>query len=549
MDLTTTEDSAGMRADQTNATGTQEAPHCDIQAEMPTQPLNIVDQEVEQEGLSHHDELDKECQDTYPANKVGGMNPQPPSAQFQMEPNHEGTRERPSSLDRDDGPNMDVGQALHQVLDHNGRSRVSKTRSKKSQRSTALSSVNGAVKSISSSEILDYLQIVQYKVHQKDKNDRTRFSAERDSLQTELQQTIEAKQVLHDRLEAVLQEKQNLVATIDKQKRKVDAYERNIDKYTTYVKGLGHDVDKLKREANSHHHERQNLKDSGEELKSELSSVSAQLRTCTEQSARLTTETLATLRESQAELRDANARGNYLEHQLNEKVGMLTDERDRRSQLQSQLDRQLELASATPTDQKVMEMLNANKQSILDKLFEISSTFLDGDNRAGLSNKLEETLAAVHALNSQAATTVSDIGSVKSIIAEFEKRYVQKLVLLMEMLTSGPVLWDTYVKSHLTVTKRRRPGSKPSLKTLCGHSKTKSVNEKSKFSKMQQIESMPKVSGRSLKIAMRGLRIRTRSLLTHASMRKDSKKKTQSCSPVSRHCRARLLETRTHKPS
>ena len=294
--------------------------------------------------------------------------------------------------------------------------RVAKRKSKVGRKATAPAPTETLHSDQSTSDVNDYLQILAFKVQQKQQSASSRLAAERESMTAELQQILDAKQALQDELDAMQQQKSNLTTTLEKQKMKTTAYESKISKFKTFVDGLGNDIDALKKEASITHRKGEQLEQEGKDRKAEQNALFEQLSACAEKSAQLEDEALKACQDAQLELQAAHLRNNYLEQQLSERVGLLAEERDRRSQLEKQL------ATAASSDEAVVRALKSNNNAVLDKLFEIHAVIEGAESDKKTSEMVKKALAAVQALTSQHSTNADNIISVKDMIDSLSER-------------------------------------------------------------------------------------------------------------------------------
>lgn len=312
----------------------------------------------------------------------------------------------------------DDEHGLHRVSDRPRPPKVSKRKSRGSRRAANLSQPELGSAS-DTSDLNDFFQIIQYKVRQKEQSLTASFVAEREHLHAELQQVVDAKQMLQNELEQVFQHRDSLTAILDKQKGKVAAYESKINRFKTFVDGLGNDVDSLKKDANATRRKSELLTQEKDDRKAERDALFDELNICAERSAQLKTQALKACQETHAELQLATLRADYLDQQLGEKVGLLAEERDRRSQLERQL------ASVSSSDETVFRALQSNTNDILDKLYEIRGDIEEAKTNDEISDMLKSTLAAVQGLNSQ-VTGTADIADVKGLIEALSERCVLK---------------------------------------------------------------------------------------------------------------------------
>ncbi|KAK5135786.1 hypothetical protein LTR08_004612 [Meristemomyces frigidus] len=288
--------------------------------------------------------------------------------------------------------------------------RVAKRKSKVGRRATAPTPAETIYSDQSASDVNDYLQILAYKVQQKQQSSSRKLAAKRNALEAELQPILAAKQALEEELGLVQQQNTTLAITLEQQKSKVTAYETKINRFKTFVDGLGNDVDALKKDAGITRRRGEQLAHEGEDRKAEQVALFEQLSTCAGKSAQLKDQALRACQDAQSQLQAAHFRNSYLEEQLSERVGLLAEERDRRSQLERQL------ATAASSDETIVRAAKRNNDAILDKLFEIHAVIENTESEEKTTDMMEKALAAVQALTSQHSANADDLASVKGMV-------------------------------------------------------------------------------------------------------------------------------------
>ncbi|KAK3705738.1 hypothetical protein LTR37_013181 [Vermiconidia calcicola] len=342
-----------------------------------------------------------------------------------------------------DSHNVEAGvnHSSHRVHDRSGSTRVSKRKSKAPRKtSTIAPDATGAANN--NSDIMDYMQILAFKVRQKEQSCLARIESERKTMQAELQSTLETKHMLEEQLDNVLQQKETLAAEVEKRQTKVASYESKINRFKTFVDGLGKDVDYLKREATASRRKAEQLALDDENRKAEHNALLEQLRTGSEQSTQLRDRALRACNDAQKELQPAIQRGDYLEQQLSEKVGLLSAERDRCSKLERQI------TSAAESEKNLLKMLTANHETILEKLFEIQTVSREArEDDLAAADKLEALSANVQSLNSNATATVEGILSIRELVDSMSER-LTKVDADTNHVQTGPNIVSA-IQTHL----------------------------------------------------------------------------------------------------
>ncbi|KAI7110454.1 hypothetical protein KC339_g139 [Hortaea werneckii] len=260
----------------------------------------------------------------------------------------------------------------------------------------------------SASDIEDYFQVFGYKMHVKKQEAARKHAAERDALLAELQHEAEAKSALQEELRSARADRTLLITSVEQQKTRVRTLEHKVSRFRTFVDGLGNDMDALKKESGATRRRSERLIQEGEERKAEQHFLLEQLSDCAEKSAQLQSSALKACQETHAELKMAQQQNNYLEQQLNEKVGLLAEERDRRAQQDARS------VSDAGSNQAVLSALEANQESLLEQLYLLRTLIEDAQNDKRSIDLVEKVLAAVQALTSQHSANADDLLSIAS---------------------------------------------------------------------------------------------------------------------------------------
>ena len=274
-------------------------------------------------------------------------------------------------------------------------------RSKKSKMTPSVR--NSGQSDQSNSDIEDYLQVFSYKMHVKKQEAASKHAAERDALLAELQHEVEAKSTLQEELQSARADRTFLTTSVEQQKTRIKTLEHKVTRFKTFVDGLGNDMDALKKESGATRRRSERLAQESEERKAEQNALLEQLSDCAERSAQLQSSALKTCQETQSDLKMAQQQSNYLEQQLNEKVGLLAEERDRR------LHQEARSVSDAGSNQAVLSALKANHDALLDQLYLIRTLIEDAENDKKSSDLMEKVLAAVQALTSQQSANADDL--------------------------------------------------------------------------------------------------------------------------------------------
>ncbi|GAB1738090.1 hypothetical protein NU219Hw_g2625t1 [Hortaea werneckii] len=315
-----------------------------------------------------------------------------------------------------------------------------RTRSKKSNMAPPVR--NNSQSDQSTSEIEDYFQVFGYKMHVKKQEAARKHAAEKNALLAELQHEIEAKSALQEELRSASADRTSLVTSVEQQKTRVKALEHKVSRFRTFVDGLGNDMDVLKKESGTTRRRSERLIQEGEERKAEQHVLLEQLSDCAEKSAQLQSSALKACQETQSELKMAQQQNSYLEQQLNEKVGLLAEERHRRVQQEA---RSVNDAGSV---QAVLSALKANHDALLDQLSLIRTLIEDAENDKKSADLAEKVLAAVQALTSQQSANADDLLSMTGEMQTLSNEVTNFIELASKGKSSGQPDLDS-LRNHM----------------------------------------------------------------------------------------------------
>lgn len=298
-------------------------------------------------------------------------------------------------------------------------SAVAPTKRRKSKNSGRKStpSTRQAILPPSDSDANEYLQMAAYKMDEKKKKLTATLETEREEFRVVLQQIAEEKLSLQEQLNIALEQKSSLNAVIRQQQQKMRTYESRVGKFKTFVDGLGNDVSALRQESSVARHNTDDLAKEAQDRKAEQADICRRISDCVERSTKLRDQAFKALQDVQPEMQGYRLKINYLEQQLSERVGLLAEERDRRSQLEKQM------ASAVSSDETLQRTLKENHGAALNKLSEIHASLDESNDMRVLIERVEQALVALQGLNSQQIANSDVILSIKTLVESLSKRY------------------------------------------------------------------------------------------------------------------------------
>lgn len=242
------------------------------------------------------------------------------------------------------------------------------------------------------------------------------LSRDNEKLQDDLEQAQNEQQVLQGRIDTLQQEKVNISEVVAKQKAKISAFEVKAGKFKTYIEGLGHDLNALRRQGNDDHRTGEELADETRINHDLLDDLTKRLCSGSEEAARIRAQALKALHDASSELRAVKARCAQLEERANTSSNLLAEEKALRSQLQSQL------TSSNNAKEAVLEEMKSNNASVLSKLSAIQGDLAKTESHKKVVKMLENALTAVQDLSTQQQSTTANINSVKEAVDALGER-------------------------------------------------------------------------------------------------------------------------------
>lgn len=238
------------------------------------------------------------------------------------------------------------------------------------------------------------------KLRKKEQATLAQHNLERANLTSQLQHTAYINQELQTQGERLQHENQGLCASLQQQQARLASLGAKANSFKTFLHGLGADIATLKQDSGTRQQK-------SEELIRELDATKTMQTALLEKSAELRDEALKLAREARQELTEMTRHATQLKEQLDEKCGMLAEEKNARLQLQSQ--------PRPSSSEDISRLLKSQTDAVFDKLFEIHAEIED-NGADEMTQMLEKLLAATQGLNSQQVATIEDIASIKEIV-------------------------------------------------------------------------------------------------------------------------------------
>jgi hypothetical protein len=246
---------------------------------------------------------------------------------------------------------------------------------------------------------------------EREKNRGDVYNEKEHEWQSKLDHETTVQQELKAQVDTLLKEKEECNASIEKQRGIISKFESKARTLSTFMNGLGNDIDALRKKGNSSAQQLQNQRDRQKELEGHLAKVASHA----EQAIQSQNEAVKVCREAKAELEAAKLRTTHLEEQLETKCRQLADEKNLREQIRGQL------SSAADSHKATKEELISSKEAVLGKLGEMKTALDKSENIEAITEMLDKTFQAVQGVSSQQSTALNDVLSLRSMVEDISK--------------------------------------------------------------------------------------------------------------------------------
>jgi chromosome segregation ATPase len=284
---------------------------------------------------------------------------------------------------------------------------LQKQKAKSSRRTAPASQAQGT--NANNWRLSDYAKLFQLKAEECE----AAFASEREALERSIQQALEARAATQSELNSILHEKQQLTATINEQQSKVAVYEAKIKTFKTFVDGVGKDLDSLRKDANA-------LRRRNDDIVAEVESQGARnfaayeemderIKNC----KKIKDDALELVRGKDGELHRILLHRDQLQRELDNTVGVLSEERDRCVKLESQLEE---------SEKKLFNLVKSSHDSTLDKLNLIHAAVEDEQSKKDTAEMIEQLRSATQAGGAPQESTMQDIAGIKALIEALDQR-------------------------------------------------------------------------------------------------------------------------------
>lgn len=263
-----------------------------------------------------------------------------------------------------------------------------------------------------------WLEIFLFKQREKNQIAANRAKRELGSAMQQLKQLTGMNADLGRQLDSARLEKEDLLSAhqaCDVELRKLKEIS---SKHKRFLDGLGKDLVRVKDQLGDNFDKHSKAVERNRSLQDERKELLKTLNECAESASQQRNAALEVCSEMQVQLQAAVLRADYLDQQLNEKVGLLAEERDRRAQLER---RMLSTSDSCDADRAVIKK---GHDALLDKLFLIHAT-LEGNAADGQTSQLlSQILEAVQTISAQSKTSADDATLTKGLVEALGDRFV-----------------------------------------------------------------------------------------------------------------------------
>nr|POE75547.1 hypothetical protein CFP56_53659 [Quercus suber] len=280
-------------------------------------------------------------------------------------------------------------------------SKIKHNRSKRSTRSHPVLSPGFTIK--------DYLELAAFEADQKVAELETRIRDMQIDYQNEMTGISNDKHVLRQRLVHSEDHVRMLESTIEKNVQKQKEREMTVVRMKKFVDGLGNDFDVMKKGATAMNHQIVAITKECSDREQMQLDLCRTVSHSAERTTKVRIHTLQALHEARAEIDDYRLKNQYLEQQLSERVGLLSEERDRRSLLERRL-----AGSSTAANDELQRSLKLYHEKELDELYLVQANVDQHRNDSTkLTERVEDTMVFMQDLATRESLNSRDLSSMR----------------------------------------------------------------------------------------------------------------------------------------
>lgn len=266
---------------------------------------------------------------------------------------------------------------------------------------------------INNTSFVDMLKILEQAV-QEDKDRAVQgVESELEETAAELQNMCESVQALQNQLETSQAQETKLSTELEDRRRELTKLSNGIRNFQKFMKGLGNDCDGLRSDNREHRRLLETVTEGLRDLRKDVGGLIHQVSVAMGKSSRVNKANLELNRDYEAKVRELTQKNVYIDQQLSEKVGILSEERDRRVALEKQLEAQ------NNTQTTLNRLVESCTEKLLDKLHLIHAEIDEEWKDSRLADLLAKCQEEVQALKEHQPKTLEEVNVLKGLVETF----------------------------------------------------------------------------------------------------------------------------------
>lgn len=263
--------------------------------------------------------------------------------------------------------------------------------------------------------ITDMFQCLGWLVQEEQQKQAQIVQAQQALQQRELTSIEAAKQAVEAELARSKQANQDLAAKLQQSEDKISRYSERVCGLQKFVGGLGNDLHKLQIESKDFQRQCTDLVIESGEQNVERERLGEDIAACARKSAQIRKDIKQTASETAICIRGLEQSKDFLEKQLNEKVGVLVEERDRRVALEKQL------RTTIDSQEAIRMLIGRSENHLLDRLVQLAGDIEEGhsklaENGEQIGSRLSECLTTIQELKRPDSTAADDMQRMQEVI-------------------------------------------------------------------------------------------------------------------------------------
>ncbi|KAI9666084.1 MAG: hypothetical protein M1821_004019 [Bathelium mastoideum] len=263
---------------------------------------------------------------------------------------------------------------------------------------------------------LDIIQMLQRRLHQDEQQaNEALVRSKQDSLE-QIRSLQHAQSITGSTLEVLKSEKEHLLAKTQHDQQQIQNLRKRSAVLENFVNGFSSDFNRLKEDILKAEAMCTQLVEDKARHDHERNRLTEHFNTNLQRSESLNSEAKGLIAVLQARLQQATKHNERLESDLNEKVGMLSEERDNRMQLQKFLEAVKDLS------EKSKESMQSDYQTVVQKLEDLRNCVKTANADEATNTIISDCVKQIQALKGDKDTALLHIKDVHGVVNELSER-------------------------------------------------------------------------------------------------------------------------------